>query len=202
MVVNAGQNYVEAINFCMPEWDRALVPKDECFCKKSGYPAAQELFNRNGRQECCGKGAAGKRRINYAISRGDDLNTGKCSGLSIGLAFTIVISWFFLFIPLGDVDALLVNGGVSSSDAPSGTDNNFAKPNGTSDKMVDTHDLGGVEPEAGKLQCGPEFVNLLESDSAEESSFADDAIDRGCRGVIFGAFDTLLLEPGQKLNDT
>jgi hypothetical protein len=69
--------------------------------------------------------------------------------------------------------------------------------------MVDTHDLGGVKPEAGKLPCGPEFVNLLESDSAEESStFSVDAKDRGCRGVILGASDTLLLEPGEKLNDT
>jgi hypothetical protein len=98
IVMNAGQNYAEAINFCMPEWERALVPPDECSCTENGYPAVRKLFNIKGLQGIVGKGASGKQWSNFPRGLRDELNAGKCSGLSIALALSKdILLLFFAF---------------------------------------------------------------------------------------------------------
>lgn len=63
---------------------------------------------------------------------------------------------------------------------------------------VDTHNLVGVKPKAGEFPCGPETVDLLPSDPAEESSNVVAVVDNlGCRGIVLTPSDRQLLQPGK-----
>jgi hypothetical protein len=94
MVVNAGQNTAEAINFCMPKWEN-FVPIEECLCrdignpKDTGHPGLQEKFVIKGRQGFIVNATPSARCFETAAHGADDLNTGKCSKPSVGVAFTI-----------------------------------------------------------------------------------------------------------------
>jgi hypothetical protein len=104
MVVNAGQNFAEAINYCSAQWAKISTPKEECRCPGSEYSKVQRLFKYSKRQAFRLDSVSNKRRLDFAKSLCE--SPGKCSNQSVGLAFTTNtfffiryawITWIFRF---------------------------------------------------------------------------------------------------------
>ncbi len=82
MVVNAGQNIAEAINFCLSEWEN-FVPIEECPCIDStdptdtGYPGVQEEFNIRIRPELDDEDTAGDLCFKISGHGAYGINSGK-----------------------------------------------------------------------------------------------------------------------------
>lgn len=58
----------------------------------------------------------------------------------------------------------------------------------------------GVKLKAGEFPFGPETVDLLTSDPAEESSNVVAVVDNlGCRGIVLTPSDRQLLQPGKNV---